>query len=69
MGYSEEKYNISEKKCQCKTDESSFSLIKSKMKVLKKIKRRMGLGLYFHKFHSFIRLLVYRIFAVVCVHA
>lgn len=35
---------ISDKKCHCK-DESSFSPIKSKMKVLKKIKRRMGLGL------------------------
>lgn len=31
--------------CQCKND-NLFSPIKSKMKVLKKIKRRMGLGLY-----------------------
>lgn len=38
---------VSEKKCHCK-DESSFSPIKSKMKVLKKIKRRIGLGLYIH---------------------
>lgn len=29
--------------CQCK-NENLFSPIKSKMKVLKKIKRRMGLG-------------------------
>lgn len=31
--------------CHCK-DENLFSPLKSKMKVLKKIKRRMGLGLY-----------------------
>lgn len=35
---------VSEKKCHC-DEESSFSPIKRKMKVLKKIKQRMGLGL------------------------
>lgn len=36
--------------CHCK-DENLFSPLKSKMKVLKKIKRRMGLGLYLLLFH------------------
>lgn len=30
--------------CHCRKSENLFSPIKSKMKVLKKIKKRMGLG-------------------------
>lgn len=30
--------------CHCKKSDTLFSPIKSKMKVLKKIKKRMGLG-------------------------
>lgn len=35
---------ISENICDCKADKNNPSPLKGKMKVLKKIKRRMGLG-------------------------
>lgn len=60
---------VSEKKCHC-NDESSFAPKKSKMKVLKKIKQRMGLGLYFHSFIYLIVVLSFPSFSVAhCFHS